>query len=66
MARGGGEHLASLATLMRVPLEHQPDFFAMAQERYVSLVGSGEADPVVVEEALRGAIAVYPILAENK
>ena len=66
MARGGGEHLASLATLMHVPLEQQPEFFAMAQERYVSLVMSGEDDPVLVQEALREARAVHPVLAENK
>jgi DUF3015 family protein len=64
MARGGGEHLASLATLMHVPLEYQPEFFAMAQERYVSLAMSGEDDPVVVQEALREAITVRPIFAE--
>lgn len=61
MARGGGEHLASLATLMHVPLEHQPEFFAMAQERYVSLVMSGEDDPFTVQEALREAIAAHPV-----
>ena len=66
MARGGGEHLASLATLMHVPLEHQPEFFAMAQERYVSLVHYGEDDPVTIQEALREAIAIHPVLAENK
>jgi hypothetical protein len=64
MARGGGEHLASLATLMHVPLEHQPEFFTMAQERYASLVMSGEDDPVVVQAALREAIAVHPVFAE--
>jgi len=64
MARGGGEHLASLAALMHVPLEYQPEFFAMAQERYVSLVMSGEDDPVVVQRALREAIAVHPTRTE--
>src|SRR4029079_264848 len=32
IARGGGEHLAALATLMGVPVEHQPAFFALAQQ----------------------------------
>ena len=27
MARGQGEHLASLVTMMGVPIEHQPAFF---------------------------------------
>ena len=66
MARGGGEYLTSLASLMRVPLEQQPEFFAMTQERYVSLVMSGEDDPVLVQEALREARAVHLVLAENK
>lgn len=66
MARGGGEHLASLATLMHVPLEHQPEFFAMAQERYASLGLSGDNDPVAIQEALREAMAVHPVLAKNK
>ena len=64
MARGGGEHLASLATVMHVPLEYQPAFFAMAQERYASLVMFGEDDPVVVQEALREAIAAHSLLAK--
>jgi hypothetical protein len=66
MARGGGEHLASLATLMRVPLEDQPEFFAAAQKHYLSLVHNGKDDLASIQEALREAIAVHPILAENK
>ena len=34
MARGEGEHLASLATLLNVPAEQQPAFFELTQERY--------------------------------
>ena len=52
MARGGGEHLASLATLMRVPLEYQPEFFAAVQEHYLSLVHYGEDDPASIHETL--------------
>lgn len=66
MARGGGEYLASLAALMHVPVEHQSEFFVMAQERYVSLVLPGEDDPIVVQQALREAIAVHPVLVESK
>ena len=32
MARRQGEHLASLATMMGVPVEHQPAFFSLAQD----------------------------------
>ncbi len=64
MARGGGEHLASLATLLNVPEEYQQEFFAMAQERYVSLVHYGEDDPASIQEALREASIAHPVLAK--
>jgi Protein of unknown function (DUF3015) len=63
MARGSGEHLASLATLMHVPLKHQPEFFAMVQEHYVSLANTGEDDPVAVVRALQNTIMTHPVLA---
>ena len=66
MARGGGEHLASLATLMHVPLEHQAEFFAMAQERYASLVHSGEDDSASIQEALREASIAHIVLAKQQ
>ena len=37
MARGYGEHLASLASLLEVPREQYPAFFVIAQEEYSSL-----------------------------
>ena len=64
MARGGGEHLASLAVLMQVPLEHQPEFFAVVQARYVFLVQHGEDDPALTQEALRDAIADKSLFAK--
>lgn len=64
MAQGQGEHLASLATLMGVPAERQGEFFAMAQERYTSLVQAGEASPVALVKSLNDAVAGHPILAQ--
>jgi hypothetical protein len=64
MAQGQGEHLASLATLMGVPAEHQGAFFAMTQERYTSLVKAGEASPVAMVKAINDAIATHPVLAQ--
>src|SRR5437660_11771776 len=64
MAQGQGEHLASLATLMGVPAEHQATFFAMTQERYTSLVKTGEASPVAMVKAINDAIAMHPVLAK--
>jgi len=64
MAQGHGEHLASLATLMGVPAEHQAAFFAMTQERYTSLVKTGEASPIAMVKAINDAIATHPVLAQ--
>ena len=64
MAQGQGEHLASLATFMGVPAEHQAAFFAMTQERYTSLVKTGEASPVAMVKAINDAIATHPVLAQ--
>ncbi len=64
MAQGHGEHLASLATLMGVPTEHQAEFFALTQERYTSLVKAGEASSVAMVKALNDAIAAHPVLAK--
>ncbi len=64
MAQGWGEHLASLATLMGVPAEQQDEFFALTQERYTSLIQSGETSPVALVKALNDAIAAHPVLAK--
>jgi DUF3015 family protein len=64
MAQGQGEHLASLATLMGVPAEHQAAFFTMTQERYTSLAKTGEASPVAMVKAINDAIATHPVLAQ--
>jgi len=64
MAQGQGEHLASLAILMGVPAEHQAAFFTMTQERYTSLVKTGEASPVAMVKAINDAIAKYPVFAK--
>ena len=64
MAQGQGEHLASLATLLGVPAEQQAEFFAMTQERYTSLIQSGEASPVALVKALHEVMAAHPVLAK--
>src|SRR6059036_440866 len=45
MARGQGEHLTALATLLGVPTDHQQTFYTLLQERYRELIGRGEASP---------------------
>ena len=64
MARGGGEHLAALATLMGVPAGHHPAFFAMAQRQYRDLVDTGEFASVAVIKILRDAMTQQPIFAQ--
>src|SRR5713226_7872771 len=64
MAQGHGEHLASLATLMGVPAEHQAAFFALTQEKYTTLIQSGETAPVAMIKALNAAMASHPVLAQ--
>ena len=64
MAQGQGELLASLASLMGVPAEQHPTFFALTQERYTSLVQAGEASPVALVKSLNDAIAGHPVLAQ--
>lgn len=64
MARGGGEHLAALATLMGVPVDHHTEFFAMAQQHYRGLVEAGEISSVAVIKALQDAMTDQPIFAQ--
>ena len=64
MAQGHGEHLTSLATLMGVPAEHQPEFFALTQEKYALLVKNGETSPAAMLKALNEAMAAHPVLAK--
>lgn len=63
MARGGGEHLTALATLMNVPIEQQPEFFQLAQQQYLSLTEAGEVSSVAVVKALQNAMTGHPALA---
>jgi len=64
MAQGRGEHLASLATLLGVPEEAQPEFFALVQENYTRLVGSDHTTAVTMLQALQASMAERPTLAK--
>jgi hypothetical protein len=64
MARGQGEHLAALATLMGVPTDRQPEFFALAQERYRELTAQDETSPSALIKSLDQAMTGWPLLAE--
>jgi hypothetical protein len=63
LARGQGEHLASLATMMGVAVEHQSAFFSLAQERYRILMERGEDSPFSVIKAIQESVTGHPLLA---
>src|SRR5262245_33556074 len=64
IAKGEGEHLASLATMMGVPVEQHPRFVALAQERYQELVHAGETSPAAMIKALSDAMVDHRVLAQ--
>lgn len=64
MARGGGEHLASLADLMGVPEKKRPEFFALAQAQYASLVASGDNTPAAMVQKLQSGMKSHPDLVK--
>jgi hypothetical protein len=64
MAQGNGEHLASFATLMKIPREHQEVFFGMVQEQYSTLIHNGEISPKAFILAIYGAMDNHPVLAQ--
>ncbi len=41
-ARGGGNHLQSLAVLLEIAPEDQPAFYSLTQSRYTALFGNEE------------------------
>ncbi|MFZ5862057.1 MAG: DUF3015 domain-containing protein [Nitrospirota bacterium] len=63
MAQGRGEHLASLATLMGVPADLQPAFFALTQEHYATLFPGAQNDSSAMLAALKAILATNPVLA---
>jgi hypothetical protein len=64
LARGQGEHLASMATMMGVSVEHVPAFFSLAQDRYRTLLERGEDSPLAVIKAIREVVAGHPLFAD--
>jgi hypothetical protein len=64
MAQGGGEHLASLAELMGIPEEQRPEFFALAQVQYASLIQSGDTTPAGILNTLHSGMAKHPTLVK--
>ena len=63
MAQGGGEHLASLATLIGVPADLQPAFFQLTQQQYATLFPSDKTDASEMLAALKAVLAADPVFA---
>ena len=55
MARGHGEYLSSLSTLMRVPQDREASFFAHAQSRYPFVI-EHQSSPEEVIALLRSTV----------
>jgi hypothetical protein len=64
LARGQGEHLTALATLLGVPTDQQEMFTTLVQERYRELIGRGETSPSALIKALDETMAEYPVVAK--
>lgn len=64
MARGQGEHLTALATLLGVPTDRQEAFRTLVQERYRDLIGRGETSPSALIKALDEAMAGHSVVAK--
>lgn len=62
MAQGSGEHLVSLASLLGVPAELQPQFFLLVQEQYNRIVGS-QLTPDTMLNGLYRTMAAHPAFA---
>lgn len=61
MARGSGEYLISLATLLKVPIEKQKDFFIFTQDQYRAQAEKGVVKRVEMLSRLQEAIAGRPM-----
>ena len=66
IARGRGEHLTALATLLGVPTDQQEMFSMLVQERYRELIGRGEISPSALIQALDEAMAGHSIVAKGE
>ncbi len=57
LARGGGEHLTSLATLLGVPVAHREALFLLAKQRYATLADPEPATSEAMLAVVRSAMA---------
>lgn len=65
LARGNGEHIASLATLLNVPPIQHPTFITMAQEQYRALAQVGPPTPETLVASLRNPSMTWQTVADQ-
>ncbi|HZR46291.1 MAG TPA: DUF3015 domain-containing protein [Candidatus Manganitrophaceae bacterium] len=63
MAQGKGEHLASLASLIGVPADHQAAFFTLTQEKYTEIFKSEQTTSTEMLASLNSEMLARPELA---
>jgi Protein of unknown function (DUF3015) len=63
MARGGGEYLATLASLMSVAPADQAAFFTLTKDRFADVAGPADSDAAALLARLDEALAADPVLA---
>ena len=64
MAVGGGEHLASLATLLGVSHSHQEEFFSLTKENFSNLYSSDETTAEELLAKLDSELSANPRLRD--
>jgi hypothetical protein len=65
LARGSGESIASLATLLNVPTMQHPTFITRAQEQYRALAQVGPPTPETLVASLRRPIMMWQTVADQ-
>ena len=63
LARGQGEYLTSLATLLKVPTDQQAVFFSLAEDHYIALTKTDTATPNDFLATLRERMPAYVSVA---
>lgn len=66
LARGSGESIASLATLLNVPTMQYPTFITRAQEQYRALAQVGPPTPETLVASLRRPIMTQQTIADQQ
>jgi hypothetical protein len=62
LAKGTGEYLAALATILKIPTDQQSQFFIFAQSQYQARFSEGNLDPQHLVAALRENLPQFVML----